>query len=61
MSSLLSLVRNCWLDWLFGEGKVERFRDENESCAFGQKLTFPIMKANCEPELPEMVKLLLFQ
>lgn len=39
------------------EMKVHRFRDENESCAFGQKLTFRIMKANCEPELPEMLKL----
>lgn len=40
------------------EMKVHSFRDENESCAFGQKLTFRIMKANCEPELPEMLKFL---
>ena len=40
------------------EMQVHRFRDENESCDFGQ-LTFPIMKANCEPELPEMLKLSL--
>ena len=39
------------------EMQVHRFRDENESCACGQKLTFPIMKANCEPELSEMLKL----
>ena len=30
------------------EMKVHSFCRENESCDFGQKLTFPIMKANWE-------------